>query len=110
MKYFILCKVYSDEGCIKIISGLVNLGLVVQSIASLTNSLRGHLVKCFTTSLPNTMIFFVEKMKDAFALQKLLTFFSTKNIGIYQIYALEILTKRKPKMSLVLNKWALYGS
>ena len=54
-----------------------NQGPVVQSIVSLMNSLRGQLVKCFMTLLPNTHIFFVEKMREAFALQKLLTFFST---------------------------------
>ena len=53
-------------------------GPVVQSIVSLTSSLRGQLVKCFTTLLSNTMIFFVEKMREAFALQKLLTFFQQK--------------------------------
>ena len=53
-------------------------GPVVQSIISLTSSLRGQLVKCFKTLLPNTMIFFVEKMGEAFALQKLLTFFQQK--------------------------------
>ena len=58
-------------------------GPVFQSIVSLTSSLRGQLVKCFTTLSPNTLIFFVEKMREAFALQKLLTFFSAKNIGIY---------------------------
>ena len=51
---------------------------VVQSIVSLTNSLRGQLVKCFTTLLPNTVIFFVEKIREAFALQKLLTFLQQK--------------------------------
>ena len=35
---------------------------VVQSIFSLTSSLRGQLVKYFTTLLPNKLIFFVEKM------------------------------------------------
>ena len=54
------------------------LGPVVQSIVSLTSSLRGQLVKCFTTLLPNTLIIFVEKMREAFALQKLLTFFQQK--------------------------------
>ena len=54
------------------------LGPVVQSIVSLTNLLRGQLVKCFMTLLPNTHIFFVEKMREAFALQKLLTFFQQK--------------------------------
>ena len=54
------------------------LGPVVRSIVSLTNPLRGQLVKCFMTLLPNTLIFFVEKMREAFALQKLLTFFQQK--------------------------------
>ena len=56
-------------------------GPVVQSIVSLTSSLRGQLVKYFRTLLLNTLKFFVEKMREAFALQKLLTLFSTKNIG-----------------------------
>ena len=51
---------------------------VVQSIVSLTSSLRGQLVKCFMTLQPTTLIFFVEKMREAFALQKLLTFFQQK--------------------------------
>ena len=51
---------------------------VVQSIVSLTSSLRSQLVKCFTTLLLNTLKFFVEKMREAFALQKLLTFFQQK--------------------------------
>ena len=51
---------------------------VVQSIVSLTSSLRGQLVKCFTTLQPNTLKFFVEKMREAFALQKLLTIFQQK--------------------------------
>ena len=33
-------------------------------------------------------------MREAFALQKLLTFFSTKNIGIFEILKFEILMKR----------------
>ena len=53
-------------------------GPVVQSIVSLTSSLRGHLVKCFTTLQPNTLIFFVEKTREAFALQKLLTVYQQK--------------------------------
>ena len=70
------------------------LGPVVQSIVSLTSSLRGQLVKCFMTLLPNALIFFVEKMREAFAMQKLLTFFSIKNIGIFQTLTFEIITKR----------------
>ena len=45
-----------------------SLGPVVQSIVSLTSSLRGQLVKCFRTLSPNTLKFFVEKMREAFAL------------------------------------------
>ena len=52
-----------------------DLGPVVQSIVSLTSLLKDQLVKCFTTLKPNTLILFVEKMREAFALQKLLTFF-----------------------------------
>ena len=55
-------------------------GPVVQSIVSLTSSLRGHLVKCFTT-ITKPLKFFVEKMRKAFALQKLLTFFQEKTLA-----------------------------
>ena len=44
-----------------------NQGPVVQSIISLTSSLRGQLVKCFMALLPNTMIVVVEKIGKAFA-------------------------------------------
>ena len=66
-------------------------GPVVQSIVSLTSSLRGQLIKCFTTLYPNTLKFFVEKMWEAFALQKLLTFFQQK---ILALFTFEILMKR----------------
>ena len=36
-------------------------GPVVQSLFSLTSSLRGQLVKCFVTLLPNTLIFLLKK-------------------------------------------------
>ena len=57
---------------------IFNQGPVGQSSVSLTSSLRGQLIKCFTTLYPNTLIFFVEKMREAFAMQKLLTFFQQK--------------------------------
>ena len=53
-------------------------GPVVQSIVSLTSSLRGQHVKCFTTLLLHILIFIVEKMREAFAVQKLLSFFQQK--------------------------------
>ena len=48
-----------------------DLGPVVQSIVSLTKSLRHQLVKYMWTTLSNALLFFV-------AVQKILTFFSTK--------------------------------
>ena len=59
-------------------------GPVVQSIVSLMSSLRGQLVKCFTALKPNTLIFFVEKMRS-FCTAKAFHIFSTKNIGIFEI-------------------------
>ena len=53
------------------------------------SSLRGQLVKCFKTLLPNTLIFFVEKTREAFALQKLLTFFQQKYWHILDISILK---------------------
>ena len=37
--------------------------------------------------------FGVERMREAFALQRLLTFFFNKNIGIIQVLAFEMLSK-----------------
>ena len=58
-------------------------GPVVQSIVSLTSSLSGQLVKFLWLYIQIHWNFFVEIMRKAFALQKLFTFFSTKNIGIF---------------------------
>ena len=60
-------------------------GPVFQSIVGLMSPLRDQLVKCFTTLFPNSLIFFVEKMREAFALQKLHTFFPQK-ILVYLRY------------------------
>ena len=72
---------------------LENQGPVVQSIVNLTSSLRGQFIKSFTSLYPNTLKFFVAKMREAFALPKLLTFFSARNIGTHEILMFEILTK-----------------
>ena len=69
------------------------LGPVVQSIISLTSLLRGQVVKCLMTLYPNTLIFFVDKVREAFALQQLLIYFQQKNIGKFKILTFEILTK-----------------
>ena len=54
------------------------LGLVVQSVISLTSSLRVISLTVLADSIYNILIFFAEKMWVAFALQKLLTFFQPK--------------------------------
>ena len=70
------------------VAHFIELGPVVQSIVSLTSSLRGQLIKCFTTLYPNTLIFLVEKMREAFAL--LFTFFQQKIMAFRSILAFEI--------------------
>ena len=54
------------------------LGPVVQSVVSLTSSLRVISLTVLADSIHNILIFFAEKMCVAFALQKLLTFFQQK--------------------------------
>ena len=55
-----------------------NQGPVVQSVVSLTSSLRVIPLTVLADSIHNILIFFAEKMCVAFALQKLLTFFQQK--------------------------------
>ena len=57
---------------------LNNQGPVVQSVVSLTSSLRVISLTVLADSIYNILIFFAEKMWVAFALQKLLTFFQKK--------------------------------
>ena len=54
------------------------LGPVVQSIVSLTSSLRVISLTVLADSIRSILIFFAGKMWVAFALQKLLTFFQQK--------------------------------
>ena len=53
-------------------------GPVVQSVVSLTSSLRVISLTVLADSIYSILIFFAEKMWVAFALQKLLTFFQQK--------------------------------
>ena len=57
---------------------LIYLGPVVQSVVSLTSSLRVISLTVLADSVYNILIYFAEKMWVAFALQKELTFFSAK--------------------------------
>ena len=59
-------------------------GPVVQSIVSLPSSLRGQVFYDFITEYN----IFVEKIGEAFHV------FSAENIGIFEIFKFEILTKR----------------
>ena len=59
-------------------------GAVVQCIVSLMSSFRGQLLKCLRTLQPNELIFFVKKMREAFALQKLLIFFQQKIMAYFR--------------------------
>ena len=56
----------------------IDLGPVVQSVVSLTSSLRVISLTVLADTIYNVLIFFAEKMWVAFALQKLLTFFQQK--------------------------------
>ena len=67
-------------------------GPVVQSIVSLTTSLRGHLFKYIPTTLSNTLLFFVGKMRESFAMQKILSFFQQKICNINVLNFNETLT------------------
>ena len=60
------------------VSSFLDQGPVVQSVVSLTTSLRVISLTVLADSIYNIMIFFAEKMWVAFALQKLLTFFQQK--------------------------------
>ena len=71
-----------------------NLGPVVQSIVSLTSSLRVILLTVLANSIYTILIFFAEKMCVAFALQKLLTFFQQKNFSIFAYHSMKIFTNR----------------
>ena len=56
-------------------NGNIYQGPVVQSVLSLTSSLRVISLTVLADSIHNILKFFAEKMWVAFALQKLLTFF-----------------------------------
>ena len=64
------------------------LGPVVQSVVSLTSSLNVISLTVLADSIYNILILFAEKMWVAFALQKLLTFFSAKNSSIFVYHSI----------------------
>ena len=66
------------EHALSLVTVLEDQGPVVQSLVSLTSSLRVISLTVFLDSIDNILIFFAEKMWVAFAVQKLLTFFQQK--------------------------------
>ena len=73
---------------------LKHLGPVVQSIVSLTKSLVNDLLSLLVRLKSSVLIFFAEKMRGAFALQKLLSFFRQKMALFFMYNMFEILTSR----------------
>ena len=71
----VLCLSYVSKNQFIPLDTSFVLGPVVQSIVSLTSSLRGQLVRCFTTLLPNILIFFVDTMSLTFFHKKILANF-----------------------------------
>ena len=65
-----------------------NLGPVVQSIASLTTLLRGHLVKYIPTTISNTSCYFLLENVRIFCIAKILIFSYEKYQRICNIYIL----------------------
>ena len=59
-------------------------GPVVQSIISLTSSLKGQLIKSITTLEPNTLVFLLKKSEELLN-AKAFHVFLDKNSGIFQI-------------------------
>ena len=70
-----------------------SLGPVVQSIVSLTMSLRRHFVKYMPTKLSNTLLFFVEKCENLLHCKRFSHFFN-KNNSVFVIFRFVNLTKR----------------
>ena len=72
----LFCSIFSRFHCFP--QRLHSQGPVVQSVVSLTSSLRIISLTVLADSIYNILIFFAEQMWVAFALQKLLTFFPQK--------------------------------
>ena len=73
-------KFLSDnlEPCVSVLTRVIHLGQIVQSVVSLVSSLGVILLTALADSIYNILIFFAEKMWVAFALQSYSHFFSKK--------------------------------
>ena len=68
--------------------GIRNLGPVVQSIVSLTSSLRVILLTVLADSIHNILIFFAEKNVSCFCTAKATHIFSAKNFSIFAYHSM----------------------
>ena len=82
-------------------------GQVVQRIVSLTKSLVDNFVKHCSIHKIKCAYILADKMEEAFAMQKLLTFFSAKNCSVFGYNTIENLKSLNLTTSLVLNNLAL---
>ena len=71
-----------------------NLGPVVQSVVSLTSSLRVISLTVLADSMYNILIFFAEKNVSSFCTAKATHIFSAKNFSIFAYHSMKILTNR----------------
>ena len=82
MRFFVQVLIETN---VNMSSKLIFLGPVVQSIVSLTSSLRGQLVKTlFYDFITKYTDMFVAKMREVFALQKLLAFLQQKILANFR--------------------------
>ena len=63
-----------------------NLGLVVQSVVSLTSSLVVKMLTILVSTTSNSQVFLLKNCELLLQMQKLLTFFFSTNISIYAIF------------------------
>ena len=68
-------------------------GPVVQSVVSLTSSLRVISLTVLADSIYNILIFFAEKM-SSFCTAKATHIFSAKNFSVFAYHSIKILTNR----------------
>ena len=72
----------------------IKLGPVVQSVVSLTSSLRVISLTVLADSIHNILIFFAEKNVSSFCTAKATHIFSAKNFSIFAYHSIKILTNR----------------
>ena len=86
-----------------------SLGYYAVKNVSLKSSLRGQLVKCFTTNLPKRLIFLLQEREKLLQCKSFSDFFN-ENIGMFQILPFEIFSEMLTNDIVVLNNRALFNN